>query len=297
MMGPFPDRTWADSARELEDLGYSTLFVPDHFDEGYGPLTALATAAAATTTLHVASEVLAVDFRHPAVLARELASIDLLSNGRLEVGLGTGYQVRDYRSSGIPMDPPGIRVERLMEYLQVLKGLFAPDPFSFDGRHYRIDELDGSPSPHRPGGPPILLAGGSKRMLSFAGAHADIVGINRSLPTSERAGRPIDLLPEGVDEKVAWVREAAGARLQGLEIHAYVSTAAVTERAADTVAELATRIGLGVEQVLSLPVVLVGTEDEIVARIHERRERWGFSYFTVPQPVARSFAPVVARFA
>jgi len=149
MMAPFAGSSWADSARELEALGYSTLFVPDHFDEGYGPITAMATAAVATTSLHVASAVFAADFRHPAVLARELASIDQLSEGRLEVGLGAGYQVNDYVGSGIAMDPPGVRVDRLIEYVTVLRGLFAEGPFDFAGEHYRVTGLDGSPAPYR----------------------------------------------------------------------------------------------------------------------------------------------------
>src|SRR6478736_784899 len=120
-----PGRTFADSARELEGLGFSTVFVPDHFDEGLGPLTAMATAAAATTTLNVGALVLDCDFRHPAVLARELASIDLLSEGRLEIGLGAGWKRLDYDHSGIPMDPPKVRVDRLIEHTEVLKGLFA----------------------------------------------------------------------------------------------------------------------------------------------------------------------------
>jgi alkanesulfonate monooxygenase SsuD/methylene tetrahydromethanopterin reductase-like flavin-dependent oxidoreductase (luciferase family) len=133
MMAPFGGLTWAESAREIESLGYSTLFVPDHLDEGYGPITAMATAAAATTTLRVAPAVLAADFRHPAVLARELASIDQLSEGRLEVGIGAGYQVNDYAGAGLAMDPPGTRVARMIEHVTVLRGLFADGPFDFAG--------------------------------------------------------------------------------------------------------------------------------------------------------------------
>src|SRR6195952_5576982 len=186
MMEPFAGMSWAESARELEALGYSTLFAPDHFDEGFGPLTAMATAAAATTELTVATAVFAADFRHPAVLARELASIDLLSEGRLEVGLGAGYQVDDYRGSGIAMDPPKVRVDRLIEYVAVLRGLFADGPFSFEGEHFQVDALAGTPHPFTPGGPPIFVAGGGPRMLRFAARHADIVGVNPSLPSSER---------------------------------------------------------------------------------------------------------------
>src|ERR1700744_4661575 len=157
MMEPFDGMTWAESARELEALGYSTLFAPDHFDEGLGPIAAMATAAAATTDLVVATAVFAADFRHPAVLARELASIDFLSRGRLEVGLGAGYQVDDYRASGIPMDPPKVRVDRLIEYVAVLRGLFADGEFSYAGKHFDIDRLDGTPRPATPGGPPLFV--------------------------------------------------------------------------------------------------------------------------------------------
>src|SRR5438067_459115 len=138
LQGALPGRSFADSARELEGLGYSTAFVPDHFDEGLGPITAMAVAAAATTTLNVGPLVLDCDFRHPAVLARELASIDVLSEGRLEVGLGAGWKRLDYDRSGIPMDPPGIRVDRMIEHATVLKGLFAEGPFTFAGTHYSI---------------------------------------------------------------------------------------------------------------------------------------------------------------
>ena len=192
MMAPFEGSTWADSARELEALGYSTLFAPDHFDEGYGPITAMATAAAATTSLRVATAVFAADFRHPAVLARELASIDQLSEGRLEVGLGAGYQINDYAGSGIVMDPPKVRVDRLIEYVAVLRGLFAEGPFDFAGEHYRVTALDGSPAPHRPGGPPIFVAGGGRRA---ADAHLcrEARGHHRRqpVPALERAGRGI----------------------------------------------------------------------------------------------------------
>jgi probable F420-dependent oxidoreductase len=295
MMGPFAGRTWAESARALESLGYSTLFAPDHFDEGLGPITAMATAAAATTTLRVATAVFAADFRHPAVLARELASIDQLSDGRLEVGLGAGYQVKDYESSGIPMDRPKVRVDRLIEHVAVLRGLFAEGAFSFAGDHYTISALDGTPAPHRPGGPPIFVAGGGRRMLTFAGAHADIVGVNPSLPTSEAAAEAArDGLPERIDEKLEWVRAAAGERFDDLEIHAWLKVAAVTDDAEAAAAPLAAATGATVEQVLASPVVLLGTVSEIVARLHERRARWGYSYFTLQQPATEEFVPVLA---
>ena len=296
MLEPFPGMTWADSARELESLGYATLFAPDHFDEGYGPITAMAVAAAATTILHIATAVFAADFRHPAVLARELASLDLVSEGRLEVGVGAGYQVKDYACSGIAMDRPGVRVSRMIEHVAVLKGLFGEGPFDFAGEHYRIAGLDGTPKPYRPGGPPIFVAGGGRRMLTFAAQHADIVGVNPSLPTSTVASAP-DALAERIDEKLGWVREAAGARFDELEIHAWLRFAHVTEDARAAVAPLTATFGASADEVLASPVVLAGTVEEIAERLHERRERWGYSYYTVQQPAAREMAAVVARLA
>ena len=294
MMGPFEGMTWAGSARELEALGYSTLFAPDHFDEGLGPIAAMASAAAATTELTVATAVFAADFRHPAVLARELAAIDVLSEGRLEVGLGAGYQVDDYRASGIAMDPPKVRVDRLIEYVAVLRGLFADGPFSFEGEHFRIDALDGTPHPHTPGGPPIFVAGGGPRMLRFAAREADIVGVNPSLPTSERRTEARrDGLAERIDEKFALVREAAGERFDDLVFHCWLQVAEITDDAEARAAEIGEALGLTADEVLASPFVLLGTVDEIVTRLEERRDRWGYTYYTVQQPSAQAFAAVL----
>jgi probable F420-dependent oxidoreductase len=298
MMAPFPDLTWAESARELERLGYATLFAPDHLDEGYGPVTAMATAAMATESLRVATAVFAADFRHPALLARELASIDQLSAGRLEVGIGAGYQVNDYRGAGFAMDPPKVRVDRLIEHVAVLRGLFAGEPFTFAGEHYQIDSLQLVPRPCRPGGPPLFIAGGGRRMLTFAAAHADIVGVNSLLPTSQaRSAAAADALPASVDRKLGWIRDAAGDRFDQLTLHAWIRHAHVTDRAGDLAAPLAESFGAPAGEVLDSPVVLIGTVDEITERLLERRARWGFSYFTIQQPAAAEFAPVVARLA
>lgn len=296
MMAPFEGRTWADSARELESLGYATLFAPDHLNEGYGPITAMATAAAATSTLKVATAVFAVDFRHPAILARELASIDQLSQGRLEVGLGAGYMVDDYTTSGIAMDPPGVRVDRLMEYVAVLRGLFGEGDFSFEGDHYQVTKLDGSPEPHTRGGPPIFVAGGGRRMLTFAAQRADIVGVNPSLPTSALGARStLDATPARIDTKFEWIRNAAGERLEQLEFHAWLRHAHVTDDPVRAVEPFLESFGGDVKDALASPIVLVGSVAEIIERLHERRERWGYSYYTLQQPVAREFAPVIAR--
>jgi probable F420-dependent oxidoreductase len=298
MMEPFDGMTWADSARELEGLGYSALHAPDHFDEGLGPITAMASAAAVTEKLVVATAVLAADFRHPAVLARELAAIDLISAGRLEVGLGAGYNVDDYRMSGIAMDPPKVRVDRLVEYVAVLRGLFADGPFTYDGEHFQIDALDGTPHSHTPGGPPIFVAGGGPRMLRFAARHADIVGVNPSLPTSEkRAEAAHDGVAARIDEKFALVREAAGDRYPDLTFHGWLRTVQVTDDGHAAAAEIAAATGLTPDDVLASPFVLIGSVEEIVERLQERRERWGYSYYTVQQESAREFVPVIAALA
>jgi len=293
---PFDDRSWADSVRELEALGYSTMFVPDHFSEGFGPIAAMATAAAATTTLNVGSLVLDCDFRHPAVLARELSTIDQLSEGRLEIGLGAGWKRLDYDQSGIPMDPPKVRVDRMIEHTQILKRLLAGETVTFAGDHYSIAGLDLIPAAHRSEGPPILIGGGARRVLSFAGATADIVGVNASIHSGEidvAAGR--DALPERIDEKVEWVRAGAGDRFDQLEINAWLAFAEGTDDTATVADAIATLFETEAATLLSSPLVLIGSVAEIEDRLHERRERWGYSYHVIPGDRAREFAPVVKR--
>jgi len=293
-----PGRSFADSARELEGLGYSTMFVPDHFDEGLGPITAMAVAAAATTTLNVGSLVLDCDFRHPAVLARELASIDVVSEGRLEVGIGAGWKRLDYDRSGIPMDGAGTRVSRMIEHAKVLKGLFAEGPFSFAGDHYTITDLDGTPAPHRPGGPPILVAGGARRVLRFAGEIADIVGVNASIHSGEiDTAAAHDSLADRFDEKVGWVRDGAGARFDELEINAWIAVAGLTDDGQAMAESLAPLYETDPDSIRASPLTLIGSLTEIAEALHERRERWGYSYIVLPGAQAHELAPVVEALA
>jgi probable F420-dependent oxidoreductase len=258
----------------------------------------MATAAAVTTTINVGTLVFDCDFRHPAVLARELATIDLLSEGRLEVGLGAGWKRVDYDRSGIAMDRPGVRVDRMIEHTRVLKGLFAGGTFNFSGEHYTITDLDGTPAPYRPGGPPILIGGGAARVLRFAGEAADIVGVNASIHSGEiDVAAAHDALAERIDEKVAWVRQGAGARFDELELNAWLAIAEVTEDAAGLAEALAPGFESDAKSVLSSPLSLIGAPAEVEERLHERRERWGYSYHVIPGDKARDFAPIVARLA
>lgn len=293
---PLEGRTWADSFRELEALGYSTMFMPDHFDEGVGPLAGLATAAAVTTTLRVGALVLDCDFRHPVPLARELATIDLMSEGRLEVGLGAGWKSLDYQRSGIVMDPPGVRVGRLIEHTQVLTSLFGAGPTTFHGEHYTIEELDSTPKPHRVGGPPILIGGGARRLLRFAGSSADIVGVNASIHSGEiDTAAAKDALAERIDEKVTWVREGAGSRFDQLELNAWVAVAEVTDDSGSFAEAIAPAFDAEPDEVLESPLSLIGSVDEIVEHLTRSRERWGYSYTVIPGDKARDFAPIVAQ--
>lgn len=291
---PLAGRTWIESFRELEDLGYSTVFLPDHLDEGPGPLAALGAAAAATDTLRMGVLVMDCDYRHPAIVQRELATIDQMSGGRLEVGLGAGWKRSDYDRSGIPMDRPGVRVDRMIEHTAVLKGLFAGGPFTFDGEHYRITDLEGMVG-HTAAGPPFLIGGGAPRVLGFAARNADIVGVNASIHSGEidlAAAR--DALPERIDEKVERVRTAAGDRFADLEINAWLSVAHLTDDTASFAGAMAELFAASVEDVLASPLTLIGSRTEVGERLEERRERWGYSYTVIPGPEARTFAPVVA---
>ncbi len=294
LQSPLPGLTWLESAREIEQLGYSTILFPDHFNEGPGPISAMAAVAAVTESVHVGVLVFDCDFRHPAVLARELATIDALSGGRVEVGLGAGWRTLDYQQSGIPMDPPGVRVSRLIEHAAVLKGLWSDGPFSFEGEHYRITDMDGSPTPHRPGGPPILVGGGAPRLLRWAGATADIVGVNASIHSGEideDAAR--DALADRIDRKIAWVREGAGDRFDDLELNAWLAAAEITEDTA-VVEGIAALFGTDPASMRQSPLALVGSPGEVAEALHERRERWGYSYHVIPGDKVRDFAPTVA---
>ncbi|NLV54278.1 MAG: TIGR03621 family F420-dependent LLM class oxidoreductase [Acidimicrobiales bacterium] len=292
---PFPGRDWLDTAREVEQLGYSTIFVPDHFDEGPGPIAAMAAFAAVTSTVNVGALVLDCDFRHPVPLARELATIDALSGGRLEVGLGAGWKRRDYDTSGIAMEAPGVRVSRLQEHAAVLRGLWGEGPFSFAGDHYTVTDLDGTPAPHRPGGPPILVGGGGPRLLRWAGATADIVGVNASIHSGEiDAAAAADALADRIDEKVGWLAEGAGDRLADVEINAWLAVAEITDDPA-TIDGIAALFGTDAEALSRSPLSLVGPAGAVAERLHERRERWGYSYHVIPGDRAHDFAPIVAE--
>ena len=287
---------WTEFARRAEALGYDTLLVADHYLNPLPPVPALMAAAAVTTTLRVGCTVFANDFRHPALLAKEAAAIDLLSDGRFEFGLGAGWLKDEYDHVGIPFDPPGVRVARMEEGLRLIKGLWGEEPVTFAGAYYTISGLEGTPKPVQQPHPPIYVGGGGKRLLSLAAREADIVGfVSRARPEGG-----IDWT-EGTEEalarKVGWVRAAAGDRFAQLELALLFQGSAVTDRPQAAAAELAPAFGLTAEQVLASTEFALGSVDQIVERLCRFRAEYGISYVTVFPEAAAAFAPVVARLA
>lgn len=289
---------WKDKARQVESLGYSALYLPDHFTDQLGPIAALMAAADATTRLRVGSLVFDNDYRHPVVLAKEAATIDLLSDGRFDLGLGAGWLAADYEQAGLPFDGPGTRIGRMEEALRIIKGLFAGGPFSFAGEHYRIKDIEGWPLPVQKPHPPILLGGGGRRMLRLAAREADIVNINFDLREG-RVNRELVRtgLAEATDEKLAWVKEAAGDRLESIELSVTIFLANITDDRESVATAMAAGVGAESQQILDMPHFLIGTVDELVEDLRRRRERYGISFVIVPGDVAELFAPIVARLA
>ncbi len=286
---------WRRLARDAEALGYSTLFVPDHFDDQFGPLVALTVAAEATTTLRVGTLVLGNDYRHPVVLAKELATLDVLSGGRLEVGLGAGWMTRDYDAAGIGLDPPGTRIARMAESLEVMTGLWSGEPVTFAGQHYQVSGLVGTPQPVQRPHPPLIVGGGGRRVLSLAARMADIVGVNPSLAAGAVGPEVIaTATAERYDERVRWVRAAAGERADELELQCLTFLVQVVADRRAAVSRLADLFAVDPAVVDGSPVALVGTVEDLVATLSERRSRFGFSYVVVHQAEMEAFAPVVA---
>ena len=289
---------WVAKARRIEELGYSTLCVPDHFDDQLAPIPALLAAAAATSTLRVGTLVLDNDYRHPLITAKEAATVDLLSGGRLELGMGAGWLRSDYEQSGIALDPPAVRIDRLEEGLAVVKGLLDGGKFSFHGRHYTVTNHPGTPLPVQRPRPPILVGGGGRRILTLAGREADIVSVNFNLRSGAIGTHLGATATAGATaEKVRWVREAAGARFDDVELSHTAYLSMVTDDRDAVAAGLGSGFGLDAEAVLAMPNFLIGTVTQIADELERRRDELGFSYVVVGGECHEAMAPVVARLA
>ncbi|MGQ0433591.1 MAG: TIGR03621 family F420-dependent LLM class oxidoreductase [Microthrixaceae bacterium] len=285
---------WGALARKAEDLGYSTLFLPDHFGDQLAPLPAMMAAADATTELRVGALVFDNDYKHPVVLAKELATVDVLSGGRVEVGLGAGWMKSDYDQSGIPMEAPGVRVSRMEEGIAVIKGCFGAGPFSYKGEHYEISGYDGHPKPIQ-SPPPFLIGGGAKRVLSIAAREAEIVGINPSIHSGQvdAAAAQNGVVAE-TDQKLAWVREAAGDRYDDLELNLLMFASIVTDDRRGTAEMMAPLFGLPPEELETYPHACIGTIEQIADDLRARRDRWDTSYIVFQGDAIETLAPVVA---
>lgn len=289
---------WADLARRAEDLGYSSLFLPDHFGDQLAPVPAMQAAADATTTLKVGCLVFDNDYKHPVVLAKEIATVDVLSSGRVELGLGAGWMSSDYEQSGIQHDRAGVRIDRMEEGIAVLKGLFGDGAYSFEGSHYRITGLDGRPKPVQRPHPPLLIGGGAERVLTIAGREADIVGINPSIVSGRvDADAARSGAADVTDRKLAWVRAAAGDRYTDIEINMLIFAAVLTDDPAGMKASMAPLFGLEPGDIEDYPHAWIGTVDSICDDLQKRRERWDVSYLVVQGDAMESMAPVVAKLA
>lgn len=295
-----PAKEWREHVRKIEALGYDILlmrdhFVPDVFGDTFGPIAALMSAADTTSTLRVGSMVICNDFRHPAVLAKEAATMDWLSEGRFELGLGAGWMRDEYDRMGLELDQPSVRIRRLEESLLVLQGLMDAGDFSFQGEHYAVRNLDGFPKPvqrHIP----IMIGGGNRKILNLAGKKADIAGI---LVTNVSNGivvnDPLGRSSEAVQQKLEWVKEGAGDRFDEIELNSAVDIVVTDNRRSATEEFIVQHgwQGISVEQVWDMPSIFIGSSEYIVEEMFSRREKFGFSYYWVPDKKMEEFAPLI----
>ena len=285
---------WAELARRTEAAGYEVLTMPDHFTDQLAPIPALMAAASATTTLRVGALVFDNDYKHPVVLAKELATIDLLSDGRLDIGLGAGWMISDYKEAGMPYDSPKVRIDRFIEGVAVIRGAMAEGSFSFSGDHYTITNYNGQPKPVQ-ARPPLLIGGGGKRVLSYAAREADIIGINGTLTAGVVGPEALSTMTaESVDEKVAIVAAAGAHRINDIEMNIRTFFVKVTNDRAATVEGISSMFGVSKDMIDASPFALIGSVEECIDQLLERRERWGFSYTIVGAENIYECAPIVA---
>jgi probable F420-dependent oxidoreductase len=289
---------WRGFARKSEDMGYSTLYVPDHLDEQWAPMIACTLAAEATTTLRVGTLVLDNDFRHPVLAAREAATLDVVTGGRFEFGLGAGWLTADYDQSGIPMDRPSVRIARLAESLEIMRSLWQTGSATFRGEYYEVPDAKGFPVPVTPGGPPLVIGGGGRRILTLAGRYADVVSVVPSLAAGYIGPEvAAEAVIDRYHERVRWARESAGERAGDLELQCWTAAVQVVPNADEVVESMAPLFDLTPDQLRASPLALIGTAAEIAETLRKRREELGFSYIVVHEAEMDALAPVIAELA
>lgn len=289
---------WVATLRFYEDHGFSSVSVPDHlsaFLPQWSPLVALGAAAAVTTRLRLAITVIDTDFHHPAILAKEVATLDFISKGRVDLGLGAGWLEADYVQTGIPWERPGVRIARLSESIDVLRPLLRGETVAHKGRFFTIDGFQATPTAvQQP--VPILIGGGGRKVLTLAAQKADIVSIITNLggPNAHRSG---DTRRDAFEEQLGWIEEgiAASGRLQRPVLGARVLFGAVGDDHRALAQEIGAARGLTEDEVLTSPFMFIGSFARIEDHVHRLREQYGVSYFTLHQDMARSVAPLVAK--
>ncbi len=287
---------WTGLARRAEELGYSSILVPDHLGRQLSPIAALSAAAAVTTSLRIGGFVFANDFRHPLILAREAATLDLLSGGRLELGLGAGWRTADYRQLGMPYDTPGRRIDRLVESIGLIKRLLAGETVTNSGPNYRLGEARVWPRPVQQPRPRILMGGGGPRILRLAAREADIVGF---IPQFSQRGRPIltDITEGALDRKVASVREAAADRFDRLELNLFIADAGMVGSGQPVPASVVAAAKSATVGLVGSPYLLYGRLSQLRDLLERRRQRIGISYYSIMQSSMEAMAPLVAALA
>jgi probable F420-dependent oxidoreductase len=298
-------REWRDTVRKIEDLGYSTLFLADHYlgpgpaqraahtpRQDLAPIAAMAAAAAVTRTLRIGCRVFCIDYHVPAVLAKEAATLDLLSDGRLELGIGAGWSGVEYDALGLDFDRPGRRIAKLAEVVALIRAHWQGDELDYSGDFVRVHGYAGRPRPVQQPHPPIMIGGGGQRVLSLAGREADIVSIS-SVPFVARDADGLD--PQAVAQRrIGFVRTAAGERYAQLDVESSPYFTEITDDPETVLAGLAKSTGIAADLLRDHPNVLIGSSESVVELLHSRRETLGVNYVTVQQTQIESFAPVVA---
>ncbi len=302
---------WVETARRTEALGYSTLFTTDHYfgpgaiAAGSGhrpvdvaPISAMMMAAAVTSTLRVGCRVFGVDYHHPVVLAKELATVDFLSEGRLEAAIGAGWVQAEYDGMGIPMDKPSVRIARLREAVGVLRAHWSGEQIDVHGDHCKVSGFAGLPMPVQAGGPPVMIGGGAEKVLTLAGELGDIVSFNFNNSAGKLGSSSVASgTAEVTEQKLQWVRNGAGDRFDDIELEIGAYFIGITDDPQTAAAGMAARFGVSTEDLLAHPHAFFGSVEAICDTLQQRREQYGFSYITVAQRHLEEFAPVVDRLA
>ena len=287
-----------ETARQLEASGFSTMLLTDHLGENrLTAIPALVCAADATTTLRVGSLVLNNDLRHPAVLAGEIATVDVVTDGRFELGIGAGWEKEDYDRTGINLDPAPVRIRRLEEAIKVLTAYFGGDAVNFTGEFYSVTDMPAVPKAVQQPRPPILVGGGGKRVLGVAGRCADIIGVH--LPaTKDGTGQDFNsATPEDVEKRINWIKEAAGKRMSSIELCQNVFEVTVTDDRDSAASLVAERFGISEEIARSSPYFLLGSKEEIAEQLQHNRRRFGISYLILPMRTVEDMTPIVQKLA